>query len=149
MSTKRGIIQRGTGNWRNVTVTRVRPQDQGIAVSDEARTITKVTENTAEVKLSAGATVAWEVIENAHGKGIADALIGAAIESAEARGSKRVWDIDLAFCAGFPVTPEGAAEFRKKYGIRRPSIDWPTKPSETPDPAFSPTVIDLDTGRIA
>lgn len=148
MSTKRGVIQRGTGNWRNVTTTRVRPQESGIAV-EEGGMVVKTTQASADVALSAGATLAWEVIDNAHGKAIADALVGAAIESAKARGCKKVWDIDLAFCAGFPVTPEGAAEFRKKYGIRRPSIDWPTKPSETPDPAFSPTVIDLDTGKIA
>lgn len=147
----RGIQRRGHGNWRNVTETRVKAQAIGIEFDPEAApsTLTHVAKASVDVKFSAGATAAWAVMEASHGRAIADGLAGAAAEWAAFRGASRVWDIDFACAAGFERSPEGAKAFRSAYGLRTPSVDWPTKVSETPqdDTPVGP-VIDLETGRI-
>lgn len=146
-NTKRGIVAAGNGNWRNVTVTRVRPQESGIDVAEGAA-VAKLAANSADVMLAAGATNGWKALEDAHGKAIADEIVGAAVRWAQARGSKRVWDIDLAFAAGFEVSPDGAKAFRSAFGLKVPSTPWPNKPEQTPDPQFKGPVVDVETGKL-
>lgn len=148
----RGVLARGKGHMQDVTTFRVRPQASGISPTDEAVTVVKVTKGSADVKMSAGGTRGVAAIASVFGNTKADAAAGLAAEWASHRGSKRIWDIDLACAVGFPRTPDGAKAFRQAFGLtgkQGVSTDWPTKVSETPtDKTPRGQVIDLTTGKI-
>lgn len=147
------IISRGAGNHRNVTTQRVRPIEVGLE-TPEGGAVVKVTDKTADIGLSAGATAAVAAVVSVHVEdvkarpAIADAVILGAQTWAASRGCKKVWDIDVAAACGFPMTPEGATSFRKALGLRVPAVEWPTKVSETPDDRTTGLVIDPATGTV-
>lgn len=144
------IVNRGRGNWRNVTTQRIAGTTDVIAGA-----IASATPTGTVVRLSAAATatiaavVAHHVDDMAARGAIADEIIRAASVWAGNRGSRRVWDIDIAAAIGFPWTPDGATAFRNATpGVRVPAVEWPSRVSETPD-AATPRgpVVDPATGR--
>lgn len=140
------VIARGQGNWRNATTRRIKPDAAGIEVEGvDAK-------GNLDVRLSPGFEIALAAVVNANESSpdAQVAMIAAARTFAGNRGSKRVWDIDLAAAIGFGWTPEGAAEFRTAFGI--PSKNrtvWPSRISETPyeDTPRGP-VVDPKTGKL-
>jgi hypothetical protein len=141
------IVGRGKGTWYRATTRRIKPGDVGLELDG-----TDVKGN-CDVKLSAAFDQAFAAVVSAHEapEEAQVALVAAARIFATNRGSKRVWDIDLAAAIGYPWTPEGASEFRAAYGLAARSVAaaWPARVSETPfeDTPRGP-VLDPATGRV-
>lgn len=148
-STPRGVQTRGEKHMKDVTTYRIRPNDGGMSVVEGASSVVAVTAKSADVKFAASGTRAMSLLTSAYSAKVADAIAAAGSEWAQHRGSKRVWDIDLACAVGFDRSPEGAAEFRKSIQLPTPSTPWPSRVSETPDAkTLKGTIIDPATGRI-
>lgn len=127
MARTHGIVEQGKGNQRSVTTYRISADGEKMS---ELAPVTKTSAKTADIKLSAGATRSAALV--AESAGATDFILAAAAQWASNRGSKRVWDVDVACALGFDPTPEGAASFRKELGLQAPSTPWPTKPEQNP-----------------
>lgn len=127
MSRTRGIVKEGSGNHSLTTTYRILADGKAM---EELVPVEAVTEKTADVRLAPGATRAIPIVgESADAR---DSILAAAAQWASNRGSKRVWDVDIACALGFQPTVEGCAEFRKAHGLDTPSVPWPTKPEQNP-----------------
>lgn len=141
------IVARGKGNWYRATTRRIKPEQAGMQVegTDEKGNL--------DVKLSSAFDQAFAAVVSAHqtSEDAQVAIISAARQFAANRGSKRVWDIDLAAAIGFDWTPAGAQIFRAAYGLAARSIaaSWPARIAETPyeDTPRGP-VVDPSTGKV-
>lgn len=123
----RGIVEQGKGNHAHVSTVRILANGEEMS---ELKPVRGHTAKTVDLKLSAGATRAHALVgENADAR---DAILRAAAQWASNRGSKVVWDVDVACAVGYEPTPEGAAAFRKELGLETPSTPWPTKPEQNP-----------------
>lgn len=136
MSRTRGIVKEGTGNHALTTTYRILANGETMR---EFVSVEAVTDKTVDVRLAPGATRAVPIVaESADAR---DAIVAAAAEWASNRGSKRVWDVDIACALGFDPTVEGVSEFRKAHSLETPSTPWPTKPEFNP---VSGPVVDVN-----
>jgi hypothetical protein len=142
------IVGRGRGNWYRATTRRIVPDAAGFGTPDDADRAGGV-----RVRMSPAADAAVAAVAAAHMSDDAAvvAIHAAASAFASARGSRRVWDIDVAAAIGFPWTPDGASAFRAAYGIAARSVaaSWPARVAETPYPDTPRgPVVDPATGRV-
>jgi hypothetical protein len=127
MSRTRGIVKEGSGNHALTTTYRILANGKQM---EAFMPVEAVTDKTVDVRLAPGATRAIPIVgESADAR---DSILAAATEWASNRGSKRVWDVDIACALGFQPTQEGCAEFRKAHGLDTPSVPWPNKPEQNP-----------------
>lgn len=127
MAKSRGIIESGKGNHKLVTVFRI-SGDVAHLVTNSC--VAKHSPKTADLRLSAGASRAAATVSET--SAATDIVLGAAAVWAANRGSKRVWDVDVACALGYDPTPEGVTRFRRELGLPTPSTPWPTRPDQNP-----------------